>query len=95
MKNLRNLVFVKHENQDKQFLFEVPLDAQLYKGDKVFCNTRYGRSLGICETESFLVDDRVASYIIGAVGAYEPLKQILGYATESKNYVLTPFGVPF
>jgi len=94
MRNIRNLVFIKHERSNRQYLFEVPLDVRLFKGDKVFCDTIRGRSVGICETESFLVDDRVASYIIGAVGAYEPLKPVVGYATEIKNYKLKPFDSP-
>ena len=91
MRNIRNLVFIKHERSNRQYLFEVPLDVRLFKGDKVFCDTIRGRSVGICETESFLVDDRVASYIIGAVGAHDPLKQVIGYAEESKDYKLRPF----
>jgi hypothetical protein len=95
-KKLRNLVFVKHENSSKQYLFEAPADVQLYEGDKVFCETMWNeKAFGTCSTQSFLVDHDFAKFIITGNGAYEPLKPVIGYAEEKKNYELRAFGVPF
>jgi hypothetical protein len=94
-KKLRNLVFVKHENSSKQYLFEVPEDVQLYKGEKVFCETVWGQSFGVCDTDSVLVEPEIAKFIISGCGAYEPIKPVIGYAEEKKNYELRAFGIPF
>jgi hypothetical protein len=95
MRNIKNLVFIKHENDIKKYLFEVPLDVELKVGNKVMCNTIRGNSMGVCVTDSFIVDNVSARNIISAFEAYEPLKYILGYAREKTEYEVQYFDLPF
>jgi hypothetical protein len=83
---MNNLVFIKHMGDAKHYLFEVPMSIKLKKGNKVFCDTMYGRHLGECVTDSFYVDDPARMCIVEGVGAYEPLKKVVGNAVEEKVY---------
>jgi len=83
---MNNLVFIKHMGDARHYLFEVPMDRKLKKGDKVFCDTMYGRRFGECVTDSFYVDDTSRECIVIGCGAYEPLKSVVGYAVEKKVY---------
>ena len=83
---MNNLVFIKHMGDAKYYLFEVPMSIELKKGNKVFCDTMYGRQLGECVTDSFYVDDISRACIVIGCGAYEPLKRVVGYAVEKKVY---------
>ena len=83
---MNNLVFIKHLGDPKYYLFGVPMSIQLRKGDKVFCDTMYTRQLGECVTDSFYIDDTSKECVITGVGAYKPLKRVVGYAMERKVY---------
>jgi len=83
---MNNLVFIKRMGDPKHYLFEVPMVIRLKKGDKVFCDTMYARELGECVTDSFYVDDTSKERVITGVGAYKPLKRVVGYAMERKIY---------
>lgn len=62
----------------KNFLFAVPKNVTLKKGDRVLCNTMRGEQDGICATDSFEVDERALKQIADLVGAYFPLKEVVG-----------------
>ena len=62
----------------KNFLFAVPKNVTLKKGDRVLCNTMRGEQDGICATDSFEVDERALKQIADLVGAYFPLKSVVG-----------------
>jgi len=95
--NIRNLVFIKHKDSSKQYLFELPINIKLSTNDEVFCNTIYClRELGTCTTDSFLVDSMATKQIINGVGAYEPLKQVIGMAAKRIEYEFKPLAdLPF
>lgn len=93
--NYKNLVFIKHENRFKTFLFQVPIDISLKAGEKVFVNTIKGEAIGDCVTDSFIVDEYTANQIITGTGAYEALKEVVGFAKEQSGYKCIYFGIPF
>ena len=64
----------------KNFLFAVPKNVTLKKGDRVLCNTMRGEQEGICATDSFSVDEHALKQIADLVGAYFPLKEVVGKA---------------
>ena len=69
------LVFVKHKHGGN-FLFKTECDLQ--KGDEVRCDTRYGEADGVCVTDSFEVSEDALLNIVQGVGAYLPLRSVLG-----------------
>lgn len=75
---MTNIVFVNQGG--KNFLFAVPKNVTLKKGDRVLCNTMRGEQEGICATDSFEVDERALKQIADLVGAYFPLKAVVGKA---------------
>lgn len=75
---MTNIVFVNQGG--KNFLFAVPKNVTLRKGDRVLCNTMRGEQEGICATDSFEVDHHALPWIADLVGAYFPLKAVVGKA---------------
>ncbi len=73
---MTNIVLVNQGG--KNFLFAVPKNVTLKKGDRVLCNTMRGEQDGICATDSFEVDERALKQIADLVGAYFPLKSVVG-----------------
>lgn len=73
---MTNIVFVNQGG--KNFLFAVPKNVTLKKGDRVLCNTMRGEKEGICATGSFSVDEHALKQIADLVGAYFPLKEVVG-----------------
>lgn len=73
---MTNIVFVNQGG--KHFLFAVPENVTLKKGDRVLCNTMRGEQDGICATDSFEVDEYALKQIATLTGAYFPLKGVVG-----------------
>lgn len=93
---LTNVVFVKHENSTKNYLFCVPERQDLKQGDTVICRTVKGIEYGACATGSFFVSN--VEELVGAVGAYLPLKEVVGKVvkeTVSKVVSLVDDDIPY
>lgn len=73
-----NIVLVSQNGQ--KYLFTVPKGITLKNGDRVLCNTMRGEQDGICATDSFEVDEHALKQIADLVGAYFPLKAVVGKA---------------
>ena len=86
-----NLVFIKHQENSKKFLFEVPVGVELMKGEKVFCDTRLGNQVGICATSSFYINSHSLESVVEGFGATMPLRKVIGYAEPITEYRLTKF----
>ena len=71
-------VFVRHKRQDKTFLFSVDGLEQLKNGTEVLCDTKKGESEGRCVGNSFIVSESALKSIAENVGAYLPLKSVVG-----------------
>lgn len=73
-----NLVIIKHDNDPRKFLFQVPDHVYLKKGDRVICKTRHGESDGTCVYDSFTLDGPALDIFIREIGAKKPLAPIIG-----------------
>lgn len=84
----RNIVFCRHEESDyaKSYLFELPLNKGLVKGEAVFVDTMFGKQLAFTTCDSFIVPEDILKNIISGVGAYEPLKSVLSRARKKITY---------
>ena len=71
-------VFVKHRACDRTFLFCVDEESQLQNGTEVLCETKYGETEGVCVGRSFMVSESALESIVAGVGAYLPLKNVVG-----------------
>lgn len=92
-KQYYNLVFVKHENNEKNYLFQAPMQNRLKAGEKVFVDTIQGESMGECKSDSFIVDNFTAEQIISGTRAYKPIKDVIGYAEKQTGYRCVYFGL--
>lgn len=73
-----NLAIIKHENDPRKFLFQVPDHVYLKKGDRVICKTRRGEQDGTCVYDSFTLDGLALDIFISVMGAKKPLAPIIG-----------------
>jgi hypothetical protein len=81
-------VFVRHEENenDKTYLFHVASHEKIKNGTKVLCKTIQGEVTGRCIGDSFMVSENALKSIVDGVGAYLPLKDVIGIITT--KYVL-------
>jgi hypothetical protein len=86
-----NLVFVKHDGQNKEYLFQAPLNVELKAGDRVFCDTMRGSAQAVVTEENLIVPEAIANRIAKRCGAYLPLKKIFGMAVEKTSYTVQRF----
>ena len=75
-------VFVRHNEDDHAFLFSVDSLEQLKSGATVLCETIHGETTGTCMSNSFMVSESTLESIAAGVGAYLPLKSVVGTVTE-------------
>ena len=80
-----NLAIIKHENDPRKFLFQVPDHVYLKKGDRVICRTRRGEADGTCVYDSFTLDGLPLDIFISVKGAKKPLAP--HYRRVSKGHV--------
>ena len=66
-----------------KYLFEVPANVKLVKGDAVKCDTHRGVTDGVCYADSIDVSEDVAKLIGNLVGAKFPLKSVVGKVVTS------------
>lgn len=75
-------VFVRHDDNEKTFLFSVDSLKRLRSGSSVLCETIHGETTGTCIGNSFMVSESALESIAAGVGAYLPLKSVVGTVTE-------------
>lgn len=75
-------VFVQHEEHGKPFLFCLDDFNRLKPGDQVLCETIKGEVEGECVGKSFVVSESALLEIANAIGAYLPLKRVIGIIEE-------------
>lgn len=76
-----NVAIITHNGYDK-FLFSVPDEVQLKKGEKVLCQTKKGEAHGECVFDSFEVEGTALVAITAVMGAKLPLKPVIGLVQE-------------
>lgn len=87
------LVFVRHGNPGL-FLFNVPLDLELFAGDNVICDTRHGKAHGICVCDSFYTEFGREIRQAAGVGAEATLKSVIGFSGGQPPRANEPAVVP-
>ena len=96
---LFNVVFVTHDDDYvkmpfglKQYLFGVPHDVTIKKGDKLFADTRKGRKIVTAFTNSFKTDKAGLDALDIMNGCHKgELKSITGYAQKQEEWKEVPF----
>ena len=79
-----NLVFIKHGQSNKQYVFQLPMDVEVSKqmiGKVAICNTRRGEERGVFASENIILHERAAKAICAACGGYFPPAFITGIST--------------
>lgn len=70
----KGLVFAKHDNCDKEFIFAVPCNFEIHKGDILLVNTMYGED--IAKATSEIIEGQDLDEVAMRFGAYLPLKEV-------------------
>lgn len=68
------LVFAKHDGCNKEFLFAVPFDMEVRKGDVLLVDTMHGRTVATATSEMF--EGKNIDEVATKFGAYLPLKEV-------------------
>ena len=68
------VVFAKHDNSSKEYLFAVPWYLEVHKGDVLLVETMYGNAIATATTEMF--EGRDIDEVATKFGAYLPLKKV-------------------
>ena len=80
------VVFAKHDNCSKEFLFAVPWYLDVRKGDILLVETMHGDAIATATTEMF--EGRDINEVAKRFGAYLPLKKVKAVAgKEIKKYL--------
>lgn len=85
---MSNVVIIKHPKCPQTFLFSVPDGCELHTGDFVTVDTKKGKTVGICASDSFSVPESALKHIVAAFGGSEPLRVVVGMLEERP--LLTP-----
>ena len=88
--DISTYIFVKHENSEKKFLFEVPHGLDIDRGETVLCDTMHGEARGITVTDTFELERGAAHILSDILGFYFPVKKIIGVLVLPEENVL-PF----
>lgn len=72
------LIFVRHKGVGQTFLFSVDPMTDIKKGTELVVDTIKGRQKGVAVSDSFIVSEKVMQNIIDGVGAYLPLRPVVG-----------------
>ena len=80
---MKNMVIIKHVQDNGKYLFYVPKSISLSAGDKVVCETcRGGDQLGVCCCDSFLGDPAVVCPLFGT--QLEKMRYVVGMVEFSR-----------
>ena len=79
---MRNIVIIKHHKCPQTFLFSVPDGCELHTGDFVTVDTKKGKTVGICASDSFSVPESALKHIVTAFGGSESLRTVVGMLEE-------------
>ena len=84
---LNTYIFVRHENNDKKFLFEVPNGLEVINGDDVLCDTMKGETRGRAASYPFELDDNALHQLRDLLGFYWPVKKIIAKLEMPKKEI--------
>lgn len=73
-----NIVILKHTNDGRRFVFEVPAGKTLLKDDRVIVKNKNGIVDGICTCDSFEASENVVEAMSDAFRCKMPLAWVIG-----------------
>ena len=73
------VVFARHERDNRAYLFEVDPITNIKDGEEIIVDTVKGQSGAWAVGGSFMIDKRGIESIAKAIGAYFPLKKVIGF----------------
>lgn len=86
-----NIVYCRHADKPKRrFVFEVPLDVSIGKGDVLLVDTAQGEAMAIATSNNICLPDYEAKQIAENAGAYFPLKRVLRRAVARMEEIPWP-----
>ena len=72
------IVIIKHFENSRKYMFEVPTDKDVACGDVVIVNNARGEQTGVCCCDSFEVFGNVLEELKDKYGAGKELKKVVG-----------------
>ncbi|HHU18351.1 MAG TPA: hypothetical protein GXZ70_09145 [Clostridiales bacterium] len=84
---LNTYILVKHENNNKKFLFEIPNGLEVIYGDDVLCDTIKGETRGSAVSYPFDLDDNALHQLRDLLGFYWPVKKIIAKLEMPKKEI--------
>lgn len=84
-----HIVFASH-GQAKGYLFVVPSDEQIKRGDRLYVDTIRGESEATADCDSFWVSKEQLDQIVPGTGAYWPIKSITGRQVAISSFQKVP-----
>ena len=85
--NTFRLIFAKHDDCPKEFLFSVPPNIALHKGDILLVDTAQGPAVAKATSEPFVSND--INGLATKLGAYLPLKHVIQAAGPAIQRYIT------
>lgn len=77
-RSMVNVVYVKFENSDKPYLYEVPVDVKLYENEVVFVEVDGREMYCVTVTDSVMMNVVGVDMILQANGVKKPIKRVTG-----------------
>lgn len=78
-----NLVYVKHHDTDRRaFLFSLPMDAEIKKGEKLYVRDRLGEHIVTAFRDSFICSEKSTETLCVANGGYFPPADVVGVVSS-------------
>lgn len=94
----RNLVYCKHHSDDRRaYLYELPLDKDVKRGDRLYVEDRRGSHPVTAFCENWLASENMTKVLCEANGGYFPPAQVVGKVTTitvQQEYVSRYDSVP-
>lgn len=80
------IVLAKHDNDPKEYVFAVPANMRIIKGDLLLVNTMRGKDIATATTD--LIEGSGAEDVAIRFGAYRPIKTVEAVCGEAlQNYI--------
>ena len=85
--NTFRLIFAKHDDCPKEFIFSVPPNIAVHKGDILLVDTAQGPAVAKATSEPFICND--VNGLAVKLGAYLPLKHVIQAAGPAiQRYII-------
>lgn len=84
MAGVINLVFVKHENSMSNYLYKLPSDASVRKGDRVLVLNARGETTGVCVCDCFSMQEDVVKILVKELAGGGKVAEVIALLEEKR-----------